>query len=91
MNRQRSKMEKYAEKYFNDNGFRFESKEEELYTEYILQKDGISMKWCAIKNERRYKHAMDGFEQDWNIMCQCHRINAVKEEIDKKYGKSVSE
>lgn len=91
MSRLRSKMEKYAEKYFSDNGFEFELKEERFHTEYVVSKNGISMKWCAVKSEHRYKQAMDDFERDWDIMCQYHRINAVKEEIDRKYAKSVSE
>ena len=83
MTRLRSKMEKYAEKYFSDNGFEFKLKEERFYTEYVVKKHGVCMKWCAAKNEHRYKYVMDDFERVWDIMCQYHRINTVKEEMDK--------
>ena len=73
-----SKIEKYAEKWWLQNGYNFETKKEWISkTIYIVSKDGKQHEYTIYPSQMKFfEKTMQQFQENWDMYFELQRLKA---------------
>ena len=75
MTHEKSRAEKFAEKWFDENGFSYELKKQYLSkTKYTVTKDGVTDDFELPSAVTEYKNYMKQYGESFKMKCEIERL-----------------